>query len=86
MAVYKVLQIFRDIETKEVYEAGQEIELTVKRAEEATKRLKVYKGEFLERIDIKEDEKEAAAAAGADEKVAAAEEKTEKQEKAEAKK
>lgn len=55
MAVYKVLQKFRDIETKEVYEEGQEVEFTVKRADEAIKRLKAHKGKFLERIDNKED-------------------------------
>lgn len=58
MAKYKVLQKFRDIETKAVYESGQEIEMTVKRADEAVKNLAKYKGEFLERIDNKDDEKQ----------------------------
>lgn len=56
MAKYKVLQKFRDIETKEVYEAGHEIEMTVKRADEAIKNLKEWDGEFLERIDNKQDD------------------------------
>ena len=30
--------------------------MTVKRADEATKKLKEYNGEFLERIDIKKDD------------------------------
>lgn len=53
MAKYKVLQNFRDKETKEEYEEGQEVELTVKRANEAIKNLKKWDGEFLERIDNK---------------------------------
>lgn len=53
MAKYKVLQKFRDIETKEVYEVGSEIEMTVKRADEAVKNLSKYDGEFIERIDNK---------------------------------
>lgn len=58
MAVYKVLQKFRDTETKEVYTAEQEIELTVKRADEAIKNLKKYDGEFLKRIDNADEEAE----------------------------
>lgn len=54
MAKYKVLQKFRDKNTKEVYEAGQVIEMTVKRADEAIANLKKWDGEFLERIDNKE--------------------------------
>jgi len=53
---YRVLQPFRDIKTKETYEKGQIIEMTVKRANEAIKNLKKWEGEFLERID--ENEKE----------------------------
>lgn len=56
MPKYRVLQPFRDIKTKEVYEKGQIIEMTVKRANEAIKNLKKWEGEFLERIV--EDEKE----------------------------
>ncbi len=56
MAKYKVLQPFRDIETDEVYKKDQEIEMTVKRADEAAKNLKEYDGEFLERIDNKKDD------------------------------
>lgn len=39
MAKFKVLKAFRDIETKEVYEANQEIDLTVKRAKEVVENL-----------------------------------------------
>lgn len=53
MAKYKVLKTFRDKYTKETYEKGQEIDMTVKRAEEAIKNLKEYGGDFLERIDNK---------------------------------
>jgi len=53
MAKYKVLQPFRDKETKEEYTKDQEIEMTVKRADEAKKNLSKWKGEFLERIDNK---------------------------------
>ena len=56
MAKYRVLQRFRDIHTKEEYEPNQEIEMTVKRAEEAIKNLKKYDGEFLKRIDNKKQE------------------------------
>lgn len=58
MAKYKVLQSFKDISTKEKYQEGQEIEMTVKRANEAIENLKKWNGEFLERIDNKEDNEE----------------------------
>lgn len=54
MAKYKVLKTFRDKYTKETYEKDQEIDMTVKRAEEAIRNLKEYGGDFLERIDNKE--------------------------------
>jgi hypothetical protein len=54
VAKYKVLKTFRDKYTKETYEKGQELDMTVKRAEEAIKNLKEYGGDFLERIDNKE--------------------------------
>lgn len=54
MAQYKVIQKFRDIKTNKIYEKNQEIEMTVKRGDEAIKNLKKYDGEFLERIDNKE--------------------------------
>lgn len=53
MAQYKVLQPFKDVETGEKYKAGQEIEMTVKRANEAIENLKKWDGEFLERVDGK---------------------------------
>jgi uncharacterized protein with GYD domain len=56
MAKYRVLKRFRDKETKEVYEAGRVIEMTVKRANEAIENLKKYGGEFLERVDNKKQE------------------------------
>ena len=56
MAKYKVLQTFRDIHTKEIYEKDSVIDMTVKRAEEAIKNLKEYDGEFLKRIDNKKQE------------------------------
>lgn len=54
MAKYKVLQRFRDVKTDEIYRQGQEIEMTVKRADEAIRNLKKWDGEFLERIDEKQ--------------------------------
>ncbi|WP_191905039.1 hypothetical protein [Listeria monocytogenes] len=48
MAKFKVLKTFRDKETKEVYEEGKEIELTVKRAEEVAANLD---SSFLKRLD-----------------------------------
>lgn len=59
LAKYKVLKSFRDKETKEVYKENDEIEMTVKRADEAVKNLSKYDGEFLERIDNKSDGEEA---------------------------
>lgn len=56
MATYKVLKPFRDKHTKELYGKGQEVEMTVKRADEAIKNLKKYDGEFLERTDNKAEE------------------------------
>lgn len=57
MAQYRVLKRFRDVHTKEVYAEGQEIEMTVKRADEAARNLKNHGGEFLERIfDVDQEE------------------------------
>ena len=56
MAKYKVLKTFTDKETREVYKEDQEIEMTVKRANEAIQNLKKHGGEFLERIDNKDPE------------------------------
>lgn len=58
MAVYKVLKRFRDIETNEIYKKNDEIEMTVKRGDEAIKNLKKYNGDFLERIDNKDSDDE----------------------------
>ncbi|KAA0941615.1 hypothetical protein FQ087_20885 [Sporosarcina sp. ANT_H38] len=60
MAKYKVLQKFVNLETNEEYEEGQEVELTVKRADEAIANLEKWDGSFLERIDNakKEDNEE----------------------------
>lgn len=57
MAQYKVLEVFKDKDTQEVYKVGQEVELTVKRATEIKKNLKEYDKQFIERIDNK-DKKE----------------------------
>ena len=48
MAKFKVLKDFRDIHTKEIYEANSEIEMTVKRSEEVIKNLDAS---FLQRIE-----------------------------------
>lgn len=56
MAQYKVLKPFRDIETGEEYVSNQEIEMTVKRANKAISNLKKWDGDFLERMDNKEQE------------------------------
>jgi hypothetical protein len=55
MAKFKVLQPFRDKKTGEEYAENQEIDMTVKRAEEAMKNLKKWDGDFLERVDNKEE-------------------------------
>lgn len=69
MAKYKVLQKFRNNETMEIYEAGQEVELTVKRADEAIENLKKHNGDFLERIEEKEVVEEKKEAKPKDKKV-----------------
>jgi hypothetical protein len=56
MAKYKVLENFRDKHTKELYETGAEIEMTVKRATEAEKNLAKYGKVFLERVETKTSE------------------------------
>ena len=56
MAKYNVLKKFRDKETKEVYEAGTVIDMTVKRAEEVAVNLD---DSFLERVEEKKDDKTA---------------------------
>lgn len=48
MAKFKVLKDFRDIHTKEIYEANSKIEMTVKRSEEVIKNLDAS---FLQRIE-----------------------------------
>lgn len=63
MAKYKANIKFEGIEEKKVFEAGEEFEMTVKRAEELQKNIDdKYKGKFgtvLERIDDdkKDDDK-----------------------------
>ena len=54
MDKFKVLKAFRDIETKEVYEANQEIDLTVKRAKEVVENLD---DSFLEKVEPAEAKK-----------------------------
>lgn len=56
MPKYNVLKKFRDKETKEVYEAGTVIDMTVKRAEEVAVNLD---DSFLERVEEKKDDKKA---------------------------
>ncbi|HBH6538705.1 TPA: hypothetical protein KT858_003038, partial [Enterococcus faecium] len=56
MAKYNVLKKFRDKETKEVYEVGTVIDMTVKRAEEVAVNLD---DSFLERVEEKKDDKKA---------------------------
>lgn len=58
MAQYKVLEVFKDKDTQEIYKVGQEVELTVKRATEIEKNLKEYDKQFLERIDNKNKEED----------------------------
>ena len=58
MAKYKANIKFEGIEEKKVFQAGEEFEMTVKRAEELQKNIdERYKGKYgtvLERIDNKE--------------------------------
>ena len=60
MAKYKANIKFEGIEEKKVFQAGEEFEMTVKRAEEVQKNIdERYKGKYgtdSERIDNKDDE------------------------------
>ena len=60
MAKYKANTKFEGIEENKVFRAGEEFEMTVKRAEEVQKNIdEKYKGKYgvvLERIDNKDDE------------------------------
>lgn len=51
MAKYKVLKPFKNKNTKNWYDTGQEIELSVERANEMIANQKKRGGGFLERID-----------------------------------
>lgn len=53
MAKYIILNQFRDKYTKELYTEGDEVDITVKRANEIENNLKVYDKDFIERIDNK---------------------------------
>lgn len=55
MARYKVLNKFKDLQENETYEVGQEIEMTVKRADEVVENLSKHNKKFLERIDDKKE-------------------------------
>lgn len=52
MAKFKVLKVFRDKHTKDVYKVNDEVEMNVKRAKEVEKNLD---GSFLERIEETEE-------------------------------
>lgn len=54
MAKFKVLKVFRDIETKETYAIDQEIELTAKRAKEVVENLD---DSFFEKIEVAKEKK-----------------------------
>lgn len=60
MAKFKVLKPYKDLEIGRKLEENEEVEMTIKRADEVaeTLRKKGFKGKFLERIDNKKDEKE----------------------------
>lgn len=58
MALYKVNKPYRDLELGKLLKTGEEVEMTVKRAEEVTKSLKDrgHGDDFLERLDNKKAE------------------------------
>ena len=58
MALYKVNKPYRDLELGKLLQTGEEVEMTVKRAEEVTKSLKDrgHGDDFLERLDNKKAE------------------------------
>lgn len=53
MAKFKVLNRFKDLKKDEVHEAGETVDMTIKRADEIEAKLKDYNRDFLERIDNK---------------------------------
>lgn len=52
MVKFKVQKRFQDVHTKEVYEVGQVIDITVKRSKEVESNLD---GSYLERVDEKSE-------------------------------
>ncbi|QJQ71830.1 hypothetical protein [Staphylococcus agnetis] len=56
MALYKVLKSYKDIKLERKLKSGEDVEMTIKRAEEVEKTLtqKGFKGPFLERIQEKQ--------------------------------
>lgn len=57
MAKFKVLQPYRDLKLNKRLKKNDEVEMTIKRSEEIAETLKRkgFKGDFLERIDNKEE-------------------------------
>lgn len=58
MALYKVKKEYRDLEIGRKLKLNEEVEMTVKRANEVTKTLKDngFEGDFLERLNEEENE------------------------------
>ncbi|QSE76320.1 hypothetical protein JW886_07575 [Lactococcus taiwanensis] len=52
----KVLKPFTDIKTKELYRAGQEVDISDERFKEMQKNLEVFGGGYLEMIPEQEEE------------------------------
>lgn len=58
MAKFKVLKKFRGIKEERLFEVGEEVELTKKRADEINKKLKNYGGGFIEEVKDKPKKKD----------------------------
>lgn len=60
MAKFKVLKPYKDLKIGRRLKPNEIVDMTVKRSEEVSKAIKEqgYEGEYLERIDNKEDEEQ----------------------------
>lgn len=57
MAKFKVLKEYKDKKLNKVVKAGEEIEITVKRADEINEALKSFDGPFVERVEEPKEKK-----------------------------
>lgn len=57
MAKFKVLKEYKDKKLNKIVKAGEEIDITVKRADEINEALKSHDGPFVERVEEPKEKK-----------------------------